>query len=84
MKSYCSWHRIRDPGRALGYVRRVMVNQLASDARRRAVREVPSSHLPDTAAAASDDADQIRNESEIIEALGELPATQRTVIIMRY
>ncbi|MGI9092457.1 MAG: hypothetical protein ACR2FF_03220 [Mycobacteriales bacterium] len=45
-----------------------MVNQLASDARRRAVREVPSSHLPDTAAAASDDADQIRNESEI-EAL---------------
>jgi RNA polymerase sigma-70 factor (sigma-E family) len=75
------WRRMEQPE---AYVRRVMVNHLASQFRRRRVVEVLTAVLPDRAATdpATDPDSGLRDE--LWQALGRLPARMRAVLVLRY
>lgn len=83
---HARWGRLRDPDRALAYLRQAVVNRSRSALRHRAVverhpvRRTPPDDAPaaDQAALASD-----RREA-VLEALRALPARQREVLALRY
>jgi RNA polymerase sigma-70 factor (sigma-E family) len=87
------WHKLRDPDRALAYLRQSVVNGARSNLRHRVVvesharREGPAIA---TRTAASADAAAIARSAEqerrriVLEALSALPQRQREVLALRY
>lgn len=78
------WRRLRDPDKALGYLRQTVVNRSRSVLRHRAVeaRHLPEP-LPD--AAGADEATlTAERRAVVLDALRELPDRQREVIALRY
>lgn len=82
------WARLRDPDRALPYLRRAVVNKSRSVLRHRAVAEKHlrrglGERLRDAPDAAQDVlADEAR--TDVVTALGHLPRRQREVLVLRY
>ena len=78
------WDRLRDPDKALAYLRRSVVNRAHSLLRHRivAAKHAPSS-LPHGPAA---DVDVLAREQgdEILRALAKLPLRQREVLVLRH
>lgn len=80
------WGRLRDPGRALAYLRQTVVNRSRSALRHRAVverhaaRRTPPPEEPgaDQAALVSD------RRAAVLDALRALPQRQREVLALRY
>ncbi len=80
------WSRLRDPDRALAYLRQAVVNRSRSALRHRAVvarhavRQTAPATVPgaDVAAAAG------TRRTEVLDALRGLPQRQREVIALRY
>ena len=78
--TYASWGGMRDLGAAHGYARTAMLNTAASWFRRRSWRqELPSEVVPD--AGYVEDATA---RPAVLDALRQLPAGQRAVVVLRY
>jgi RNA polymerase sigma-70 factor (sigma-E family) len=78
------WGRLRDPEKALAYLRQVVVNRSRSMLRHRTVVE---RHQPDPAPdadSAERGAQLAETSSEVIGALRKLPQRQREVLVLRY
>jgi RNA polymerase sigma-70 factor (sigma-E family) len=79
-----SWRRLRDPDRALAYLRQSVVNRSRSALRHRSVeqRHAPAP-LPDHPSAEHSALETLERE-DVISALHRLPRRQREVLILRY
>ena len=80
------WHRLRDPDKALAYLRQAVVNRSRSALRHRAVVERHAMRESQRAAfSAPDGADSATGRREaVLEALRALPTRQREVLALRY
>lgn len=79
---HSQWSRLRDPDRALAYLRQAVVNRSRSALRHRAVverhaRSIRPVDVPDPAPAT------LRREA-VLDAMRALPARQREVLALRY
>ena len=79
-----AWRRLRDPERALAYLRQSVVNRSRSTLRRRSVaaRHVPAV-APD-AASAEHGALAALERQALVDAVRALPRRQREAIVLRY
>jgi RNA polymerase sigma-70 factor (sigma-E family) len=78
------WRRLKDPDRALGYLRRSVVNAARSAHRRHLVA---AKHIPTTledAASAEAHAMHAQTRTAVMDALHRLPTRQREVLVLRY
>ena len=82
-KTYLAWERIREREALDGYVRRVMVNTQTSWWRRRKVDEYATDVLPEQASG-RDATDDLVLHDALWTALGQLPARQRAMVVLRY
>jgi RNA polymerase sigma-70 factor (sigma-E family) len=81
---HSSWRRLRDPERALAYLRQAVVNRSRSRLRHLKVveRKAPTP-MPD-AASAEHGALQALDRQHVMTALRALPQRQREVLVLRY
>lgn len=78
------WRRLRDPDKALSYLRQSVVNRSRSVLRHRAVVEkYAPKGLPDAPSAEAGAIGELER-SAVIEALSGLPARQREALVLRY
>jgi RNA polymerase sigma-70 factor (sigma-E family) len=79
-----AWRRLRDPDRALAYLRQSVVNRSRSVLRHRTVelRHAPAP-MPDAASAEQGAMGSLEHQ-EVIVALRRLPERQREVLVLRY
>lgn len=80
------WARLRDPDKALAYLRQSVVNGARSAIRRRGVaqRYLPRLSLPATVPSAEHGAlDRLEHEA-VVAALQQLPVRQREALVLRY
>lgn len=80
VKAWKHWDRAQQPE---AYVRRIMVNDFASDYRRKWRGEVPTRDLPEPVAQ-PDGSDEIASRAGLMSALATLPRQQRAVLVLRY
>ena len=78
------WWRLRDPDKALAYLRQSVVNRSRSALRHRGVAERHAPAPPGDAASAEDSAMASVQREEILTALRLLPGRQREVLVLRY
>ena len=78
------WHRLRDPDKALAYLRRCVVNRAHSLLRHRAVVEKHQPGRPPDEPAADVDVLAREQADEVLRALTGLPARQREVLVLRH
>ncbi|MBZ5740128.1 SigE family RNA polymerase sigma factor [Nocardioides mangrovi] len=81
-RAYASWRRVRAAEHPEAYVRRIVVNEVISAARRpwrreRASESPPDRGMPDATAAVAD-------RDELWRAVLALPVRQRAVVVLRY
>ncbi|MFF3062606.1 SigE family RNA polymerase sigma factor [Streptomyces sp. NPDC057909] len=81
-RAFVKWHRVRDSNDPAAYVRQIMIRCHADQFRRSRVREWLTAYLPDTAAP-SDETSRDQREA-LVEALGQLPARQRTAVVLHF
>lgn len=80
---YRRWYRLRDPDKAVAYLRQSTVNGARSALRRRGrarralPRLLPTGGAPDVAT-------QVASRRAVTEALARLPERQREVLVLRY
>src|SRR5262245_54840485 len=80
------WSRLRDPDRAVAYLRQTVVNRSRSALRHRGVverflsRQAPVAHAPSAEAGALESAEFDR----VLVAVRALPARQREAVVLRY
>jgi RNA polymerase sigma-70 factor (sigma-E family) len=79
-----SWHRLRDPDRALAYLRQAVVNRSRSNLRRRVVAAKHQPAPPPDVPSAETYAVAASERDEIIAALRALPRRQRETLVLRY
>jgi RNA polymerase sigma-70 factor (sigma-E family) len=82
------WSRLREPDKALAYLRQAVVNRSRSALRHRAVVDRHARHERGLAVAHDDGADRaveagVRREA-VLDALRRLPTRQREVLALRY
>ncbi|GLZ11045.1 RNA polymerase sigma factor [Actinomadura sp. NBRC 104425] len=78
------WRRLRDPDKALSYLRQSVVNRSRSVLRHRAVVEkYAPKGLPDAPSAEAGAIGELER-SAVVEALHRLPARQREALVLRY
>ncbi|WP_067915025.1 SigE family RNA polymerase sigma factor [Actinomadura rubrobrunea] len=81
---HAGWRRLRDPDKALSYLRQSVVNRSRSVLRHRAVVEkYAPKGLPDAPSAEAGAIGELER-SAVIEALHRLPARQREALVLRY
>ncbi len=80
------WDRLRDPDRALAYLRRAVVNRSRSALRHRAVRRKHAHREAIEATSPPADESVVRRDARgrVLEALRDLPTRQREVLALRY
>ena len=79
-----SWRRLRDPDKALAYLRQSVVNRSRSVLRHRAVREKHATATRQPAYSAENQALLTEDHVAIVAALRKLPERQREAIVLRY
>jgi RNA polymerase sigma-70 factor (sigma-E family) len=78
------WRRLRDPDRALAYLRQSVVNRSRSALRhQRVVERHAPRPLPDVASAEHHALEELEH-ARVMDALRELPTRQREVLVLRY
>ncbi|WP_051301494.1 MULTISPECIES: SigE family RNA polymerase sigma factor [Actinomadura] len=78
------WRRLRDPDKALSYLRQSVVNRSRSVLRHRAVVEkYAPKGLPDMPSAEAGAIGELER-SAVIDALSRLPPRQREALVLRY
>jgi RNA polymerase sigma-70 factor (sigma-E family) len=78
------WRRLRDTDRALGYVRRSVLNGSRSVLRHRAVAIRAAAPPPPDAPSAEQDAMTLLEHSAMVAALDRLPLRQREALVLRF
>ncbi len=79
------WRRLRDPDKALAYLRQSVVNRSRSALRRRAVRERHAQTAVPAAASSAEQQVMLAEEHRaVIDALRTLPDRQREAVVLRY
>jgi len=79
-----SWRRLRDPDKAVAYLRQAVVNRSRSALRHRQVVAKHQPAPPDDAPSAESYAVASSERAEIMAALRELPRRQRETLVLRY
>jgi RNA polymerase sigma-70 factor (sigma-E family) len=83
-----TWARLREPDKAVAYLRQSVVNRSRSVLRRRAVRErhaaAPASSMPSAEPSAEHQALLTEDTRAIVAALRTLSGRQREAIVLRY
>jgi RNA polymerase sigma-70 factor (sigma-E family) len=79
---YPKWPQVQQADSPLAYVRRSLVNRFLSQ-RRRAITELPTAQLPETAGRA-DFAGVLADRDQLRQALIRLPDRQRAAVVLRY
>jgi RNA polymerase sigma-70 factor (sigma-E family) len=83
-KTYTSWRRLRSPGTAEAYTRRILITTLISWRRRRAWRaERPGGDLPDEVGGADLGVD-LPERDRVWQAVQALPTRQRAAVVLRF
>ncbi len=79
------WRRLREPDKALAYLRQSVVNRSRSVLRHRGVerRHAPALAAGSDAPSADPAEDGVRRDA-VLSALGRLPSRQREVLVLRY
>jgi RNA polymerase sigma-70 factor (sigma-E family) len=84
VKMHGSWHRIRDPEAAVGYLRTTVVNLARSRMRRRLVAQKHAPKpMPDAPSAEVGALEQLERD-RLVQALRRLPTRQRECLVLRY
>ncbi|WP_283134025.1 SigE family RNA polymerase sigma factor [Rhizohabitans arisaemae] len=78
------WHRLRDPDKALTYLRQSVINRSRSVLRHRAVIEAYAPQELPEASSAEKTANSELERSAVIETLRTLPTRQREALVLRY
>ena len=80
------WRRLRDPDKALAYLRQAVVNRSRSALRHRGVveRHVAREAHPAASAGADEAAVAADRRAAVLDALRDLPERQREVLALRY
>ncbi|NHC45052.1 SigE family RNA polymerase sigma factor [Motilibacter aurantiacus] len=80
------WRRMRDPDRALAYLRTTVVNRSRSALRRRSVarRHAEAQPPPAPLPSAEDAVLAAAEASRVVAAVRRLPARQREAVVLRY
>jgi RNA polymerase sigma-70 factor (sigma-E family) len=78
------WGRLRDPDKALAYLRTSVMNGARSSLRRRAVAARHQPAPPRPVASAETSALVSEQRRELLAAIDELPDRQREVLLLRY
>ncbi|WP_237297278.1 SigE family RNA polymerase sigma factor [Streptomyces sp. 3211] len=81
-RAYVKWNHVRNSDDMTAYVRQIMIHAHADRFRRRTVREWFTSRLPETPVA--DQTARVDRRSALIDALGRLPARQRSAMVLCY
>jgi RNA polymerase sigma-70 factor (sigma-E family) len=83
---HAHWRRVRDPDKALPYLRTTVVNRCRSALRHRRVVQahLAATRLPPDAPSAEAGAMRAMLTAEVIAALRGLPARQREALVLRY
>jgi RNA polymerase sigma-70 factor (sigma-E family) len=79
-----SWRRLRDPDKALPYLRQAVVNRSRSALRRRAIEQRHAPHRMPDAPSAEHGALGALEHQEVLAALRRLPLRQREALVLRY
>ena len=81
-----SWGRLRDPERAVAYLRQTVANRSRSALRHRGVvdRFLRRAGQPPTVPSAEAGAIAAHGHAEVLEAVRRLPARQREALVLRY
>jgi RNA polymerase sigma-70 factor (sigma-E family) len=79
-----AWPRLRDPGRALPYLRQCVVNRSRSVLRHRAVADKHAPDPPPQVLATEQAAIALLDRSAVVAALHKLPGRQREALVLRY
>jgi RNA polymerase sigma-70 factor (sigma-E family) len=82
--AYAAWWRVRRADDPDAYVRRILINACNSRFRRHRVSELCRGMTEFAQSAMADPASVVDDRSALLTALGELPARQRAVIVLRY
>ena len=81
---HAAWHRLRDPDKALAYLRQTAVNRSRSALRRRAVEhKYAPQPMPDAPSAEYGALGALEHQA-VIDALRKLPVRQREALVLRY
>lgn len=78
------WSRLREPDKAVGYLRRTVVNRARSLQRHHRVADNHRSSVIQLAPSAEHSALAAESRSAVIDALHRLPPRQREVLVLRY
>jgi RNA polymerase sigma-70 factor (sigma-E family) len=78
------WRRLRDTDKALGYLRRSVINGSRSVLRHRMVVERAAAQPPPDAPSAEQDAMTLFERSAMVAALDRLPLRQREALVLRF
>jgi RNA polymerase sigma-70 factor (sigma-E family) len=78
------WRRLRDPDKALAYLRQTVVNRSRSVLRRRTVAARHIGAPPPDRPGADEDTVAAERRTQILDALRALPTRQREVLALRY
>ena len=85
---HAKWRRLRDPDRALGYLRQTVVNRARSSQRHHVVADrhasATSAEHEHVAPSAEHHALSAETRATVMDALDQLPTRQREVLILRY
>jgi RNA polymerase sigma-70 factor (sigma-E family) len=79
-----SWNRLRDPDKAVAYLRQAVVNRSRSKLRHRAVVAKYQPELPPDVPSAETYAVAAADRAEVMAALRALPRRQRETLVLRY
>jgi RNA polymerase sigma-70 factor (sigma-E family) len=81
---HSKWRRLRDPDKALAYLRRSVVNGARSSQRRHNVADKHLSRQLPAVASVEDHALGTESRAVVMAALDTLPTRQREVLVLRY
>jgi RNA polymerase sigma-70 factor (sigma-E family) len=82
--AHLRWHRLRDPDRAVAYLRSAVLNGARSRIRHRGV--VAKTPVPKLAVVGSAEAEAVARDEhrQMIDALSALPTRQRECLVLRF
>jgi len=83
-KAYLSWHKLREPAAADGYVRRIMVNENTSLWRRAWKRNEYATEVLPERPTTMDATGGVEQRDEMWTLVQTLPPKQRAAVVLRY
>ena len=81
---HSKWGRLREPDKAVGYLRRTVVNRARSAQRHHRVADKHNVASSQVAASAEHSALAAESRAVVMDALYRLPTRQREVLVLRY